>query len=129
MKTSHRAEGNLTIVEISGYLDFENAKPTAEYLDNIYKSNKNAQVLVDLTKLEFVGSSGISTFVKALRTYNQFTIKPTYFGVKNEFLRLFRVFEDGETFEIVETQQLAKESAMQRYQQWEMRTQRSAQTH
>lgn len=129
MKASIRAEGDVTIVEMSGYLDFENAKPAADSLEGIYRMNATAKVVVDMSGLEFVGSSGISAFVKGLRCYNKLKVKPSYCGVKAEFMRLFRVFEEEEAFEISDSQQAAKDSAMMHYQQWEMRTQRSKRTH
>ena len=129
MKTRISDRNDHTLVEVSGYIDFENTKPITESLDEIYKKNENAQVLLDLSGLEFVGSSGISGFVKGLRIFNRMRMKPCYFGVKNEFLRLFRAFEDELPFEIHENKQRAHESAQNRFRQWEERTLRSKQTH
>jgi len=129
MKSKISRSTGLTVVELSGYLSFESTVPLTETMDAIFKENKDAQVIVDLKNLEFVGSSGVSTFVKTLRSYNTLKMKPFYFGVKSEFLRLFRAFEEDKTFEVMESRAAAEQAAVSRYEQWEINTLRSKKTH
>ncbi len=119
MKTAIKNDGEFTILEISGYLDFENCRPIAESIGELYAKNQGSKVLVDLASLEFVGSSGISSFVKSLKIFNKMKIKPVYFGVKSEFIKLFRLFEGAEPFEITETVDAAKSAALARFQIWQ----------
>ena len=129
MKSKISQVDDFTVVELSGYLDFENSNPLAASLEGLYKSNKQAKVIIDLTGLEFVGSSGISNFVKSLRTFNKLRMKPAYCGMKNEFIKLFRAFEAGSVFDIWPEFETAKDSAIKRYAEWESRTLRSKRTH
>lgn len=129
MKTKVTNQDACTVVELSGYLDFETANPFARSIEDIYKTDKGARILIDLSQLEFVGSSGISSFVKSLRAFNKLKMKPTYFGMKSEFLRLFRAFEEDTPFEIVENAQTARDNALIRYQEWQIKTLRSKRTH
>lgn len=129
MKTKISRVGEITVVELSGYLDFENANPIAKSIEDLYKIDKQAKVVIDLKGLEFVGSSGISTFVKSLRVFNKMRMKPAYCGMKSEYVRLFRAFEEGSPFEIWNEVEEAKSSAMKRYEEWEMKTLRSKRTH
>ncbi len=111
MKASIRNDGDFTILEISGYLDFENSRPIAESIGEIYSKNQGSKILVNLGNLEFVGSSGISSFVKSLRVFNRTHEKPVYFGLKSEFIKLFRLFEGSDAFDIFENIGAAKGAA------------------
>ena len=129
MKVKTSSHSNVTVVEISGYLDFGSAAPIAEQIESIYRTNESAQVIIDMSDLEFVGSSGISNFVKGLRSFNKLHMRPSYCGVKEEFKKLFRIFEEKNSFEVFENRQGALSGARERYQLWEMRTLRSSETH
>lgn len=129
MKTRISQEGDLTIVELSGYLDFEAANPIADSLQSIYSRNTAAPILIDMSKLEFVGSSGIASFVKNLRVFNKLKMKPAYFGVKSEFVKLFRVFEEHHPFEVLEDREAASAAALVRFEEWQTKTLRSKRTH
>lgn len=129
MKSKISQMDDFTVVELSGYLDFENANPIASSLEELYKNNKQAKVVIDLSGLEFVGSSGISNFVKSLRSFNKLRMKPAYCGVKSEFVRLFRAFEESSPFDIWPEMEEAKGSALKRYNDWEAKTLRSKRTH
>ena len=104
MKTQFRNVEGTTIVELSGYIDYETMGPLTQQLEELYKQNSSARVVINLRGLNFVGSSGISSFVKALRMFNRMSSKPSYCGMKNEFLRMFRLFEDQGAFEIFDSE-------------------------
>src|SRR5690606_21091001 len=129
MKAKVHQDGEVTVVEISGYLDFESAAPLRHSIDVLYQKNRNAKVVIDLKGLEFVGSSGVSSFVKSLRVFNNMKNKPCYCGVKSEFLRLFRAFEETDPFEVLEDKETARAAAVDRYNLWQMTTKRSRATH
>jgi anti-sigma B factor antagonist len=78
--------------------------PLTQQLEELYKQNAGARVVINLRGLNFVGSSGISSFVKSLRMFNRMSIKPSYCGMKSEFLRMFRLFEDQGAFDIFENE-------------------------
>jgi len=131
LRTKIIQEGDITCVELSGYLDFEAAYPIADTIEAIYRKtgDGHARVVIDMSALEFVGSSGIASFVKNLRVFNKLRMKPAYFGVKSEFVKLFRVFEDQHAFEIVSSKEAAKQAAIVRFEEWQIRTLRSKRTH
>lgn len=129
MKSKISQVGEVTVIEIAGYLDFENANPIARSIEDVYRVDPNTKLVIDLSNLEFVGSSGISSFVKSLRVFNRMRMKPAYCGLKSEFVRLFRAFEENSPFDIWPELEGAKDSALRRYQEWEARTLRSKRTH
>lgn len=129
MKTRISVKGNCTIVEVSGYLDFETARPFTQSIEEIYRDNSSARVIIDLSNLEFVGSSGISNFVKGLRSFNKLNMKPSYCGVKSEFKKLFRLFEESSDFDFCDSQSEALKTANQRFERWQVDNIRSESTH
>ncbi len=129
MKSVIRNEGDVTVVELSGYLDFESSNPLKSSIGVIYNTNKDAQIIIDLNGLEFVGSSGVSTFVKVMKIFNRLKMKPFYYGVKSEFIKLFRAFEEDTPFEVMDNKEAAVEASLLRYKLWEMQTDRSKSTH
>lgn len=129
MKTRITTEGDVTVIELSGYLDFETANPIATSIDEIYKNDKQARVVINMTGLQFVGSSGISSFVKNLRVFNKMKMKPSYFGVRSEFMKIFKVFEEEHPFDVSDTLESARMAALARYEAWQIKTLRSKRTH
>lgn len=129
MRTNIRKEGDYTIVELSGFIDVESAEPIAEFIEETFDVNDKTKMIVDMSNLRFVGSTGISNFVKEIRVFNKMRMKPTYYGMKSEFVRIFRMHEETDTFEIVATADDAKRMAMSRFDEWQAATERSKETH
>jgi anti-sigma B factor antagonist len=130
MKATIRNEGEVTILELSGYVDYDSTDPLHHSLSQIYKhSEVPPRLVIDLRGLEFVGSSGVSVLVKSLRNFNKMKIKPTYFGVKSEFLKLFKAFEEEDNFEVSDSKENAVKSSLERYTIYQSVTPRSKRTH
>ena len=129
MKSKIREVNGCKIVELSGFIDYETLPRLRESLESIYKENEASRVVINMRGLNFVGSSGISTFVKSLGVFNRLRMKPSYCGLKSEFQKMFKLFEDRGTFEILENEDDAKQAALSRYQEWQKRTIRSSATH
>ena len=51
-----RKDGDITVVELKGRLDFETAEPFRETCSDVLT---NSKVVFNLSELSFVGSSGI----------------------------------------------------------------------
>ncbi len=129
MKAKIRQVNDCTVVELSGFIDYETLSPLTRQLQEIYRSNEASKVVINMRGLNFVGSSGISTFVKSLGVFNRLRMKPSYCGLKKEFHRMFKLFEDRGNFEILDTEDAAKDAAVARYEEWQQRTPRSTETH
>ncbi|HVJ64151.1 MAG TPA: STAS domain-containing protein [Bdellovibrionota bacterium] len=129
MRTNIRKEGDYTIVELSGFIDVESAEPVAEFIEETFESNEKTKMIVDMSNLRFVGSTGISNFVKEIRVFNKMRMKPTYYGMRSEFVRIFRLHEDQDKFDIVNSVDDAKRQALARFVEWQAATERSKETH
>jgi anti-anti-sigma factor len=100
MKTNVRRDGYAVIVSLHGNLDFETADAFRDSLLKLEKQAGGSRVIFDLGDLMFVGSSGIASFIQALREFNsRAAAKPRYTNVKNEFRRIISAFDEGGTFD------------------------------
>lgn len=108
MKTNVRHEGDTVVVSIEGQLDFETTDGFRESLNRLERQVSDQRVIFDLGQLQFVGSSGISAFVQALREFNsRATTKPRYTNVKSEFKRIMSAFDESNSFEFWDTTERA----------------------
>ncbi|MBI3543382.1 MAG: STAS domain-containing protein [Deltaproteobacteria bacterium] len=111
MKTIIRKDGDAVIVTLEGHLDFETTDAFRESLMKLEKQTTGSRVIFDLAALQFVGSSGISAFVQALREFNgRASTKPRYANVKSEFRKIISAFDENNSFEFSDTTERALRS-------------------
>lgn len=114
MKTRIRKTEEAVIVSMDGHLDFETAEPLKHDLEHLINQLETdsipKKIIFDLEQLEFVGSSGISNFIQALKAFNERAPeRPSYQNVGSEFQRVIRAFDDEQIFNFEETDKPPKE--------------------
>jgi len=121
MKTKITKNGDTVVVSMDGRLDFETAIPLRENLSKLIKretaphpnrtDSTPTKFIFNLEKLEFVGSSGISSFVQTLKDFNAAApIRPRYCHVKSEFQQVIKAFDEQAEFEFFDNEDRAKKS-------------------
>ncbi len=115
MKTQIRKIGDALVVSIDGKLNFETQDSIRSDLSRLARQTLTdsapKKVIFNLEKLEFVGSSGISSFVQALKDFNSTAAsKPRYCNVGSEFQRVIKAFDEENAFEFFETEERARRS-------------------
>lgn len=115
MKTRIKKVGDTTIVEMAGKLNFEIQEPLRQDLSKLISSTKTdsipTKIIFNFENLEFVGSSGISSFVQTLKDFNsRATVRPRYCNVKSEFRRIIKAFDEGQEFEFFDNEERARKS-------------------
>jgi anti-anti-sigma factor len=115
MKTQMKKVGDTLVVIMNGKLNFETALPLREDLGRLIRqaSTDSApkKIIFNLEQLDFVGSSGISSFVQTLRDFNDSApVKPRYCHVKSEFQKVIKAFDATDGFEFYENEEGAKKS-------------------
>lgn len=113
MKTQIKKEGDTWVVSMEGYLDFENQMPFRERLIKLANQTRSdiapKKIIFNLENLKFVGSSGISAFIQALKEFGENTsTKPRYCHVKSEFQRLMKAFDEKQEFEFFNDEEDAR---------------------
>lgn len=63
MKISHKLVANILYVNISGELDESTANYTRDTLESIFERYKMSKVVMDLSKLDFMDSTGIGVLI------------------------------------------------------------------
>jgi anti-anti-sigma factor len=100
-----RKDGNITIFELEGHLDFETTNQFNDKCDALMNDVPEQQVVFNLEKLKFVGSSGISQFITILKKFNNRKPKPRLCHLSTEFNRMFRAYETTRNpFEIFDSE-------------------------
>jgi anti-anti-sigma factor len=115
MKTQVKKVGDTLIVTLNGKLDFETSMPLREDLSKIIRETRTdsapKKIIFNLEKLDFVGSSGISSFVQTLSEFNQAApLTPRYCHVKSEFQKVIKAFDESDAFQFYENEDRAKRS-------------------
>jgi len=95
MKAQIRTDstGNIT-VHMRGGLNYEHSAPFKQELEELIMENPRSTITLDMHFLDFVGSSGISTFVKTIKELNKGAKKVRLSNVKKEFLKVFKLYDD-----------------------------------
>ena len=112
MQAKIRKDGDVTVIELKGRLDFETAEPFRETCEEILS---NSKVVFNMSGLSFVGSSGIGSFVSTLREFSRRApVAPRFCNVKSEFKKVFKS-TDEEAFRIFDSEQLALQSFLDNF--------------
>ena len=101
MKAQIRTDstGNIT-VHMRGGLNYEHSAPFKQELEELIMENPRSIITLDMHFLDFVGSSGISTFVKTIKELNKDSTKVRLSNVKKEFIKVFKLY-DGDVLESI----------------------------
>ncbi|MBP9673456.1 MAG: anti-sigma factor antagonist [Bacteriovoracaceae bacterium] len=93
--------GNI-VVQMRGGLDYDTSIPLRKELKVLLNANPYSKVTVDMEMVEFVGSSGIGQFVDTICSINSEndSARLTLSNVKNEFLRVFKLYAQGNSQDI-----------------------------
>lgn len=94
MKAKIRTDacGNLTVY-LDGALNHENCLPLQRNLEMLIVKNPACNIIIDMYKLDFVGSSGINVLVETIKNLRSQTSRVKVSNIKSEFLRVFRLYD------------------------------------
>ncbi len=115
MKTQIKKSGDTIVVIMDGKLDFGTHVPLREDLHKLMQEVQTdsvpKKVIFNFEKLEFVGSSGISSFVQTLKEFNtHLPSRPRYCNVKSEFRKIIKAFDEAEIFDFYDNEDRARKS-------------------
>ena len=115
MKTHIKKNGDTIVVQMDGKLDYETTEPLRAELSKIIRNTKTdsvaKKIIVNMEGLEFVGSSGISSFIQTLKEFNAMAPeKPRYCNVRNEFKKVIKAFDEEAQFEFHDSEARARDS-------------------
>lgn len=92
-------QGEVTIIALEGKLDFENQDILRESIVTLISQGR--RVVVDMEGLSFVGSSGITHFIRSLYELQERGLRvPHLCNVKSEFLKIISAYDVNREFAI-----------------------------
>ena len=90
LQTKVHREGDVAVLEISGRLSYLSQKKLEDHIFSIVDENK--KLVVDMSRLHFVGSSGIRNFFHILKN-----CRVNFCNVNQDFQRVMRAYNVSET--------------------------------
>jgi anti-anti-sigma factor len=99
-------QGEVTVIALEGKLDFENQDILRESIVKL--TNQGKRVVVDMEGLNFVGSSGITHFIRSLYEFQERGLAvPHLCNVKSEFRKIISAYDVNREFAIHDSREAA----------------------
>lgn len=98
MQIKHKYIGEQLEVSIAGELDSYSADFVRDYLDSLFDKQKIKQIVIDLTNLNFMDSTGIGVFIGRYRKMKSRGV-PIYISGPSEHAK--KILEMSGLFEIM----------------------------
>jgi anti-anti-sigma factor len=93
MKIQTRRQGDITFVDLEGHLDYEATREFQDTAWDLLQDAVGSHVVFNFSKLRFVGSSGISQFIKVIKKLNTAPAKPKLCNLSSEFMKMFKAYQ------------------------------------
>jgi anti-anti-sigma factor len=105
------------IISLDGKVDYETQDEVCNLINRTVSQNQNRtdqsakKIVLNLKELEFVGSSGITQFVQSLKAiHQQSDIVPKYCGVRSEFKKIMKAFDETNEFDFYDDEALSRKN-------------------
>jgi anti-anti-sigma factor len=113
MKAKIKQNNDQIILTLEGRIDYETQDDACAVINKTIEKNKTDEtpkkILVSMKDLQFVGSAGITHFVEQLkRIHDETAVTPKYIGVKSEFQKIIKAFDDENEFEFFDDENLTR---------------------
>ena len=105
MKIDPRRMDKVTIFDVSGDIDLANSPEMRKTLLTEMRERKTPRVIVNLTKVRYIDSSGVASLVEGLKTSRDLGLRFILFGLSpaarevlqlSRLLKIFEVYDDEE---------------------------------
>ncbi|MBS1958145.1 MAG: STAS domain-containing protein [Bdellovibrionales bacterium] len=115
MKARIKNQGNTIVLYLDGKIDYETQDDVCTVINSTIARNKKDEtpksVIVNFQNLEFVGSTGITQFVHSLKAiHNENDGAPKYCGVRSEFQKIIKAFDEGNEFDFFDDEALTRKN-------------------
>ena len=104
-------QGSETLVSLSGELDLSSAPPLRELLSRVLDDDRLHRLVVDLSDLIYLDSTGLSVFVTAHKRASASGVEFSLANPKPSVGQLFKVTALDQVFEIVDSAHASGPSA------------------
>ena len=117
MKARIKNTNESIIISLDGKVDYETQDEVCNLINRTVSQNQGRtdqsakKIVLNLKELEFVGSSGITQFVQSLKAiHQQSDIVPKYCGVRSEFKKIMKAFDETNEFDFYDDEALSRKN-------------------
>lgn len=108
MDVSRETLKDITICKIAGDININNAAQLRKLFEEIYKEGAR-KVVIDLSSLNYVDSSGLASFIEFLQRLTQAKGILRLSGLSDKIANIFEVTKLNTIFQVFENVERAKE--------------------
>ena len=105
-----KSTGATQIIEVKGEVDLYTSPKMREQIFTTIKRHPSKSLIVNLTNVTYVDSSGIATLVEGLQLANEYQIRLKLVGLSRAILEVFQLVRLERVFEIYQTEEEALKS-------------------
>ncbi|MDY6935902.1 MAG: STAS domain-containing protein [Spirochaetota bacterium] len=110
MELKMKRVGNVLVIYLSGRLDIHLSVNVEEEINRIIDEEQNSHLLLNLSNVEYMSSSGIRILVSTMRKLQANMRKMKICNMNNDVKKIFDIVELIDIFEIFDTETEALES-------------------
>ena len=113
MRVELREKDGVTLIDLSGALDYESLDRFKKGIDAFLGNEKirvNKRVVINMDKLDFFGSTGLTEFVTAMKDLGYKYSNLKYCGVDSSFKKIMKYNSDKDSSFVFETEEDAVRS-------------------
>jgi anti-sigma B factor antagonist len=107
VEISARREGKITIFDISGHIDLGTSPELRKALLNEIQERRRARVVVNLTAVGYMDSSGLASLLEGLKASRDIGSRFVLFGLNTTLREVFHIAKLTKFFEICDDEEQA----------------------
>lgn len=107
MEISARRPGKITIFDISGHIDLATSPELRKALLHEIRERRRARVVVNLTAVGYMDSSGLASLVEGLKASRDVGSRFVLFGLNTALREVFHLSKLTTFFEILDNEEQA----------------------
>lgn len=102
-----RAQGDIYLLDVHGEIDLYSSTVLREYVFNILKQHHPRVLIVELTDVSYIDSSGIATLVEGLQLAQKSATRFKLAGLSKRVLEVFELVRLERVFDIYPSEEEA----------------------
>jgi anti-anti-sigma factor len=110
MDLKNKTVGNVIVLYPAGRLDVHLSAEVEKEINSLIQSNPDSHLLLNLTEVDYMSSSGLRIFVSTMRVLKEANRKLKLCNMNNAVQKIFEVVELMDMFDIYDSEEKALES-------------------
>jgi anti-sigma B factor antagonist len=100
-----RTKGDIYIIDVQGEVDLYSSTKLREYIFTTIKQQHPKTLIIELSGVRYIDSSGIATLVEGLKLANEYEIQFKLVGLSHIVLEVFELVRLQRVFDIYPTEE------------------------